>query len=84
MPVFSPYKRVKRYRDEVGAGGDRGATRCLERSVRSGSLSCPNVKLADGSSRGCLLTIQLCLKRPAAESRGCGTGGHCSHSESVI
>lgn len=82
MPVFPPYKRVKYCSDQMG--GDRGATGCLERSVRSGSLSCPNGNRADGSSQGCLLTLQLCLKRPAAESRGWGTGGRCSHSESAI
>lgn len=65
-------------------GGDHGATRCLKESVRSGSLSSPNMKQADGSSRGCLLALQLCLKRSAAESRGWGAGGHCSGLESAI
>lgn len=52
--------------------------------VRSGLLSSPNVKQADGSSQGCLLVLQLRWKGPAAERRGCGAGGDRSRLESAI
>lgn len=64
-------------------GGDPRGHQVSER-VRSGWLSSPNVKQADGSSRGCLLVLRLCWKRPAAERRGSGAGGDRSHSESAI